>query len=99
MMLLKQPKTNKLSTSFDPNPYQVVKRHGSSVLIQRGNDPAIMRNVSLTRKVEKSGDQQRANNSDEEDDIDEQPEPEVVVNRRPTRVHRPPARMQDFVCL
>ncbi len=99
MVLLKQPKTNKLSTSFDPNPYQVVKRHGSSVLIQRGNDPAIMRNVSLTRKVEKSVDQQHANNSDEEDDIDEQPEPAVVVNRRPTRVRRPPARMQDFVRL
>ena len=99
MVLLKQPKTNKLSTSFDPNPYQVVKRHGSSVSIQRGNDPAIMRNVSLTRKVEKSVDQQHATNSDEEDDIDEQPEPAVVVNRRPTRVRRPPARMQDFVRL
>ena len=99
MVLLKQPKTNKLSTSFDPNPYQVVKRHGSSVLIQRGNDPAIMRNVPLTRKVEKSVDQQHANNSDEEDDIDEQPEPAVVVNRRPTRVRRPSAGMQDFVRL
>ncbi len=99
MVLLKQPKTNKLSISFDPNPYRVVKRHGSRVLIQRGNDQAIMRNVSLTRKVEKSVDQQHANNSDEEDDIDEQPEPAVVVYRRPTRVRRPPARMQDFVRL
>ncbi len=61
-----------------------------------------MRNVSLTRKVEKSVDQQHANNSDEEDDIDEQPEPAVVVNRRPTRVRRPPAPnagLRTFVTL
>ena len=55
MVLLKQPKSNiKLSTSFDPNGYRVVKRHGSSVLLQRVKEPAIMRNVSLTRKIEKA---------------------------------------------
>jgi hypothetical protein len=51
MMLLKQPKSNTLITSFDPNRYRVVKRHRSSVLLQRGNEPAIMRNVSLTRSL------------------------------------------------
>ncbi|CAB4025105.1 Transposon Tf2-9 poly, partial [Paramuricea clavata] len=54
MVLLKQPKSNKLSTSFDPNGYRVVKRHGSSVLLQRGNEPAIMHKVTLTYKTEQS---------------------------------------------
>ncbi|CAB4045534.1 Hypothetical predicted protein [Paramuricea clavata] len=100
MVLLKQPKSNKLSTSFDPNGYRVVKRHGSSVLLQRGNEPAIMRNVSLTRKIENAGVEHFTESSDEEDEIEGQPvtaEPAVTVNTRPARMRRPPARMQDFI--
>ena len=100
MVLLKQPKSKKLSTSFDPNGYRVVKRHGSSVLLQRGNEPAIMRNVSLTRKIENAGVEQFTESSDEEDEIEGQPvtaEPAVTVNTRSARMRRPPARMQDFI--
>jgi len=55
-VLLKQPKVNKLSTTFDPNAYRVVKRQGTSVFLQRGKEPVIMRNVSWTRKIENSSD-------------------------------------------
>jgi hypothetical protein len=91
MVLLKQPKSNKLSTSFDPNGYRVVKRHGSNVLLQRGNEPAIMRNVSLTRKIEDAGVEQFTESNDEEDEIEGQPvtaEPAVTVNTRPARMRR-----------
>ncbi|CAB4002994.1 Transposon Tf2-9 poly [Paramuricea clavata] len=100
MVLLKQPKSNKLSTSFDPNGYRVVKRHGSSVLLQRVNAPAIMRNVSLTTKIENAGVEQFTESSDEEDEIEGQPvtaEPAVTVNTRPAMMRRPPVRMQDFI--
>ena len=50
-VLLKLPKTNKMSTTFDPNPYRVVQRQGSSVYLKRGQEPTIMRNVSWTRKM------------------------------------------------
>ena len=56
----------------------MVKGYGVSAY-NPGNGPAVMRNVFLTRKVEKSGDQQYANSWDEEDDIDEQPELAVVM--------------------
>jgi hypothetical protein len=87
MVLLKQPKSNKLSTSFDPNGYRVAKWHGSSVLLQRGNQPAIMSNVSLTRKIVNSGVEQFTESSDEEE-IEGQPltaEPAVTVNTRPAQ--------------
>ena len=46
MVLFKQPKTNKMSTTFDPNPYCVVQRQGTSVHLKRGQEPTIMTNVS-----------------------------------------------------
>ena len=91
MVLLKRPKTNKLSTSFDPNVYRVVKRQGTSVLLQRGKEPVIMRNVSWTRKIENSSAQQPM---DDEDGVSEQPcpqEPAATINVQPLRARRLPA--------
>ena len=88
-LLLKQPKSNKQSTCFDPNVICVVERHGSSVLLQRGKDPAIMSNVSLTRKIEKADIGQYAESFDDEDNIEAQlvtTEPAVTKNTRPVRV-------------
>ena len=102
MVLLKQPKTNKMSTTFDPNPYRVVQRQGTSVYLKRGQESTIMRNVSWTRKIDSSSDQDQksTNDEDDEDSINEQPlqhESAPVVNKRPTRARRPPARIQDFL--
>ena len=100
MVLLKQPKTNKLSTSFDPNAYRVAKRQGTSVLLQRGKEPVIMRNVSWTRKIENSSAQQPTDDEDDEDGVSKQPrlqEPAAAINARPLRARRPPARLQDFL--
>lgn len=51
-MLLRQRKHNKLAPTFDPKAYRVVKRQGGSVTLQRGNEPAIMRNVSMNKKID-----------------------------------------------
>ena len=100
-VLLKQPKANKLSTTFDPNAYRVVKRQGTSVLLQCGQEPAIMQNVSWTRKVENSNDyDQQSTDYEDEEDVSEQPlpqEPAPVVNIRPARACKPPARLEDFL--
>ena len=104
-VLLKQPKANKLSTTFDPNAYRVVKRQGTSVLLQRGKEPVIMRNVSWTKIIENSSDddQQSTDDEDDEDDegnVSEQPipqEPTPVGNMPPARARKPPARLEDFL--
>jgi hypothetical protein len=58
-------KSNKSETQSNQssNPIQS-KRHGSSVLLQRGNEPAIMRNVSLTMKIENDGVEQFTESSE-----------------------------------
>ena len=92
MVLLKRPKTNKLSTSFDPNVYRVVKQQGTSVLLQRGKEPVIMRNVSWTRNIENSSAQQSKDDEDDEDGVSEQPRPqEPAINAQPLRARRLPA--------
>jgi len=48
-VLLQQPSRDKLSTRYDPQPYTVVVRKGPSVVLQRGTDPQILRNVFRVR--------------------------------------------------
>ena len=50
-VLLKLQKRNKLSSTYDPQPYAVVKKKGLSVILKRGNEPCIRRNVSFVRKL------------------------------------------------
>ena len=60
-----------------------------------------MRNVSLTRKIEKADTDQYAESSGDEDGINEgqvvTTEPAVIENTRPVRVRRTSARIQDFI--
>ena len=51
-VLLQQLYRDKLST-YDPRPYTVVARKGLSVVLQRGTDPQILRNVSHVHKLYK----------------------------------------------
>ncbi len=50
-VLLKAEKENKLSSAYDPQPYTVIKKKGPNVILKRGNEPCIMRNVSFVRKL------------------------------------------------
>ena len=50
-VLAQQPKTNKLSTPFNPHPYKVVARKGRMVTAERGSHK-ITRNLSFFKKIE-----------------------------------------------
>ena len=100
-VLLKQPKANKLSTTFDPNEYRVVKRQGTSILLQRGKEPVFMRNVSWTRKVEISSEYDQQSTDDEDDkEVSQQPlqqQPASISNTRHTSARKNSARLEDFL--
>ena len=51
-VLLKQEKQNKLSTSFAPEPYDVVSRNGSSTLIKSPEGVQLKRNTAHLKKSE-----------------------------------------------
>ena len=51
VVLIRQPKTNKLSTPFNPHPYKVVARKGSMVTAENGSHK-VTRNVSFFKKIE-----------------------------------------------
>ena len=51
-VLLKQEKQNKLSTSFAPEPYDVVSRNGSSILIKSPEGVQLKRNTAHLKKYE-----------------------------------------------
>lgn len=50
IVLMKQSKENKLSTTFNPNPMTVVRRNGSSVIIESSDGVRYQRNVSHVKK-------------------------------------------------
>ena len=80
MVLLKQPKSSKLATPFDPRPYQVLKHQGSSVTLQRGQE------------IDNVDSPEAPASSDEEDDVEGQTVaqgPAVARNMRPVREQRP----------
>jgi predicted RNA-binding protein len=51
VVLIRQPKTNKLSTPFNPHPYKVVARKGSMVTAEHGSHK-VTRNVSFFKRIE-----------------------------------------------
>ena len=51
-VLLKQENQNKLSTSFAPEPYDVVSRNGSSILIKSPEGVQLKRNTAHLKKYE-----------------------------------------------
>ncbi|CAB3992860.1 Transposon Tf2-9 poly, partial [Paramuricea clavata] len=95
VVLLKELKKNKLSSSYDPQPYTIIKKKGPSVFLKRGDEPCIMQNVSFVRKLptpnEKRSDQKRCTSRTGEQ---HQTKP---TERQPVRGHKLPARLKDFV--
>ena len=51
-VLLKQEKQNKLSTPFAPEPYDVVSRNGSSIVIKSPEGVQLKRNTAHVKKYE-----------------------------------------------
>ena len=94
-VLLKAEKKNKLSSAYDPQPYTVIKKKGPSVILKRGNEPCIMRNVSFVRKL-------AIPNNKEPDQKDPTPETSgedqaKSLKGRPLRERRPPKHLKDFI--
>ena len=94
-VLLKQAKGNKLSSGYDPQPYTVVKKKGPSVILKRGNEPCIMRNVSFVRKLPTPRDKE-LDQKDSAPTTNEKDEAKPS-ERRPSRERRLPDCFKYFV--
>ena len=107
LVLLKQIKKNKLTTTFDVRPFRVVSVKGTVAVIER-DDVQIMRNMSLLKKISSDPTPQvKRNNLSDSSDCDDElefpdidlpitPRPQFPRQERPQRVRRPPPRYQDF---
>lgn len=98
-VLVQQEKRNKLSTPFDPRPYEVIDKKGSMITAQR-EDKKITRNSSKFKTVLNPPD--LPGTTDQEIDIqpaslpEENPtEPEP---RKSGRIRKPPEYLKDYVC-
>ncbi|PFX22152.1 hypothetical protein AWC38_SpisGene13325 [Stylophora pistillata] len=96
LVLSKQMKENKLSTTYDPLPYTISKKHGNEVIISSPEGVNMSRNVADVKKYlreDTTADEQVAeDDSSEEDDTGRRTEPQ----RRPVRERRPPEYLKDY---
>ena len=111
-VLVRQPKKNKLSTPFNPEPLVVEEKKGSMVTASDGFK-SITRNSSMFKIIPKNlkaeGDRREQEDFHEEDfpaeqaevpTQDEDPKPPGTNDgglRRSQRQRRPPARLTDYV--
>ena len=87
-VLLKQPRATKLSTTYNPKPYIVEKKKGSSLLLKRPDEPQITRNESMAHKI--PSEQEATENaehcvSERNDDANQE-----EMKSRPERQWKPP---------
>jgi len=108
-VIVQKPRTNKLSSFYDPRPYTITAINGSMITAERENH-TITRNSSHFKKIHYTN-QSMSSNSDrkeEEEDFDEldipptpprPPRPPAVPPERryPRRNRRPPQNLRDFV--
>lgn len=101
-VLLKQPKQNKLTTAFEPEPYRVVERKGPSVILEK-NGVKCMRHVSSAKRWV-SPQIQSADMDDAwmgPDHVSKEPSGRVPVREqsvhRPRRIRREPLSLKDYV--
>ena len=96
LVLLKQRKENKLSTTYGTLPYTVNKKHGNEVVISSPEGVHVRRNVADVKKYlreDTTGDEQVAeDDSFEEDNTGRITEPQG----RPVRERRPPEYLKDY---
>lgn len=104
-VLLRQQKKNKLSTTYDPRPYIVRQKKGPSPILQRANEPSIMRNASFVRKIPYDCAPQPVPDENDTDDEDivlpavpgRVPLLVQAPHARPGRQRRAPAHLRDFI--
>jgi len=63
-VLVKQDKTNKLSTAFNPNPFKVVSKSGNSLVIESPAGNQYSRNTSHVKRYITEGDPASQQESD-----------------------------------
>ena len=106
-VLLQQSRINKLSPTYEPEPYVVVHKDGNATIIQSPVGNTKMRNTAhLRRFVEPESTQVQpieASDTDEvQPTVDIQPtipdKPNVTAIARPSRERHKPSWMGDFVC-
>ncbi len=80
-VLIRERKTGKLMTPFNPKPYKVIKTKGTMITVQRGKHTAT-RNISHLKPLKQCTSIPHANSTDDEmDDFDDIAQPQE---------HRPP---------
>lgn len=101
-VLVKQERKNKLSTSFAPEPYDVITKTGNSVVIESPDGIQLMRNTTHVKKYEETSQNPGETTStlDVTDPVEPEAEREKLsspVVTRPIRVRKPPERFKDYV--
>jgi hypothetical protein len=108
-VLVPNQKQHKLSTPYQPQPYEVIKTKGSMVTVQNGNGHEVTRNSSMFKKISPTC----GTMSNDDDTFDEET-PSSVENsksidpvndetqesapvRRSTRHTKTPGHLDDFV--
>lgn len=109
IVLQKQTKTNKLSTSFEHDPYYVIKREGSRLTLKNNEGNISQRNSSFVKKFngqineEKTLEYENIDNNIEDTNENEHTDTEVNLREdssipsRPKRDKKLPERFKDFV--
>ena len=96
LVLLKQRKENKLSTTYGALPYTVSKKHGNEVVVSSPEGVNVRRNVADVKKYlrgDTTGDEQVAeDDSSEENNTGRITEPQGI----PVRERRPPEYLNDY---
>ena len=97
VVLIRQPKTNKLSTPFNPHPYKVVARKGSMVTAEHGSHK-VTRNVSFFKKIETTPVTENETDDEADDPIpsSQHHQEQIAVLpplRRSQRQRQPPNRL------
>ena len=103
MVLVRQRKTSKVSSPFDPRPLIVVSRKGNSVTAKRGNY-YVRRNVSFFKRVSVEMNAKDDFNDLADPDVDDieveedDDDPACDVNRQPRPILRDPVRRSGRRC-
>ena len=97
-VLLRQQKTNKLTTTYEWQPYNVISRAGAEVVISNGNK-TLRRHIFHTRPYEE-GQTPSVQEKESTNDLDEhfptQQAKQTTKEGRPRRERQPPVRLKDY---
>lgn len=89
-VLLKKKKSNKLSTKFESEPYEIIEKKGNSVVVQSPEKVQYQRNVTEVKKFTPRDEQ--CVDSDHQFELQEDNE----LEQRPQRDRHPPDRYGEW---